>query len=326
MEKKFKNLLSGAGRTAKNLVDQAVQAADQNDDGKFDLSDVSAIAGTMGNAVKKGTQVVKESAEDKARQLELKTLQPIFPDSLDSAGFLMPKFIRVVERDKRHAESEVCRGSIGYNSDPKGFRVVNVFRDSVEAFGLMLYPDCDCEFYYVDPSERDRYIALNEYFGYLRKVRVSELQKIAQDLGAKHFKVTFKEEQASFAEKKVRTKAKGSKGVSADAERESEEKKYSRIEIDAEMHFPGKPPIRPQVKYFQRDPNIQNLISMRLDESSPLLNQKLKLEMSASSGMKVSDAAKIDMVLKGLKCEGNTTVESEAKSETRRSLEYEIDF
>ena len=155
METKFKNLLSGAGKTAKNLIDQAVQAADQNDDGKFDLSDVSAIAGTVGNAVKKGTQVVKESAEDKARQLELKTLQPIFSDSLNSADFLMPKFIRVVERDKKRAESEACQGSIGYASDQKGLHIVNVFQDSVDAFGLMFYPDCDCDFYYVDPSDSD---------------------------------------------------------------------------------------------------------------------------------------------------------------------------
>ncbi len=53
----------------------------------------------------------------------------------------MPHFIRVTERDKKRAESEVCQGAIGYWSD------------------------------------------------YLKQVRISELQKIAQDLGAKHFRV-----------------------------------------------------------------------------------------------------------------------------------------
>ena len=325
METKFKNLLSGAGKTAKNLIDQAVQAADQNDDGKFDLSDVSAIAGTVGNAVKKGTQVVKESAEDKARQLELKTLQPIFSDSLNSADFLMPKFIRVVERDKKRAESEACQGSIGYASDQKGLHIVNVFQDSVDAFGLMFYPDCDCDFYYVDPSDRDCYIALNEYFGYLKEARISELQKIAQDLGAKHFRVTFKEEEASFVTKKVKGDTKAML-TAANAEHSTIEKKFSKVEIAAEVDCPGKPPVRPQLKYLQRDTNIQNLISMRMDENSPLLHQRLEIKMSNSSGMKVSDAAKIDAVLKGLKYSGNTTVESEANNESRRYLEYEIDF
>ena len=100
--------------------------------------------------------VVKESADEKARALELKLLRPIFPDFLDSADFLMPKFIRIIDRDKKYAESEVCQGSIGYESDQKGLHIVNIFRDSIEAFGLSFYPDCDFEFYYIDPSERNK--------------------------------------------------------------------------------------------------------------------------------------------------------------------------
>ena len=207
MEKKSKlgAFVSDAGKTARNLFDKsrdfATQVVDQNDDGKLDFADVTAIAGSMGDAVKKSTQVIKETAEDKARKIELKTLKPFFPDSLDNADFLLPKFIRVTDRDKKHAESEVCQGSIGYFSDQKELRVMNVFKDSIEVFGLTFYPDCDCEFYYVDPSDRDRYIALNDYFTYLKTARIIELQKIAQDLGAKHFRVTYKEEQALSCEK-----------------------------------------------------------------------------------------------------------------------------
>ncbi|WP_298017154.1 hypothetical protein [uncultured Dysosmobacter sp.] len=327
MEKKlkFEALVSGAGKTAKNLFDNAIQAVDQNDDGKFDFSDVSVIAESMGNAVKKGTQTIKDSAGEKARQLELKSLQPIFADSLDHADFLMPKFIRIVNRGKKHAEKEVCHGSIGYTSNQKGLHIVNIFRDSIEAFGLMFYPDCDCEFYYVDPSERDRYIALDEYFSYLKIARINELQKIAQDLGAKHFRVTYKEEQAAFSEKKVKAHAKAV-AATADTEHNSTEKKYSTVEIAAEMEFPGHSPIKPWLKYLQRDPSIQTLVSMRLNEKTPLLHQKFMLKLSNSSGMKESDAMKIDAVLKGLKCAGNATVASEAKNESRRYLEYDIEF
>ena len=48
--------------------------------------------------------------------------------------------------------------------------------------------------------------------------------------------------------------------------------------------------------------------------------------MSNSSGIKESDAMKIDAVLKGMKVSGNATVASEAKNESRRYLEYEIEF
>lgn len=322
----IKKLTSDAVKNGKNLLDSAIQSADQNDDGKFDMEDISVIAKSVSNSVKQGTLALKDSVDEQTRLLELKTLQPIFLDSLDSTEFLMPKFIRITNRDKKHAESEVCKGSIGYTSNPKGFQYVNIFRDSIDSFGLIFYPDCDYEFYYVDPSDRDRYIALDEYFGYLKIARVNELQKIAQDLGAKYFKVTYKEEQTSFSERKMKGHANAKGIVTANAEHNSTEKKYSTIEIAAEMEFPGHAPIKPQLKYMQRDPSIQTLVAMRMDDSAPLLNQKYMLKMSNSSGMKETDAVKIDSVLKGMKISGNATVSSEAQNEARRYLEYEIKF
>lgn len=325
MKNRLEALMGGIKKSANTLIDNTLQAVDQNSDGKFDFSDVAAMAESVGSAVKKGSQAVMETAEEKARQLELKALQPIFPDSLSDANFAMPKFICVADRDKKYIESVVCQGSIGYSSDQKDLHIVNIFRDSLESYGLSFYPDHDCEFYYVDPSDRDCYISLDEYFTYLKIARINELQKIAQDLGAKHFKVTFMEEQTAFSEKKVifNTKA---VVASADVNHTSSEKKYSTVEIAAEMDFPGHPPVKPQLKYLQRDPSIQNLIAMRMDESSPLLHQKFMLKLSNSSGLKETDAIKIDAVLKGMKYTGNTTVASEAKNESRRYLEYEIDF
>lgn len=114
MEKKIGKLVSNVGKNAKELFDKSkditIQIMDQNADGKFDFEDVSAIAGTVGSAVKKSAQVLKETTDEKARQLELKTLNPIFVDDLNTAEFIMPKFIRITDRDKKRAESEVCQG------------------------------------------------------------------------------------------------------------------------------------------------------------------------------------------------------------------------
>ena len=92
MEKRpnIKALVSHAEKAASGLLNKAVQAVDQNDNGKLELSDVAAIAGAVGDTVKKGAQAVQESAGEKVRLLELKSLQPIFPDSLSSADFLSP--------------------------------------------------------------------------------------------------------------------------------------------------------------------------------------------------------------------------------------------
>lgn len=322
MEKKpkFEAFVAGAGKNAKGLLDHAIQAVDQNDDGRFDLADVAVIAGAAGDTVKRGVQAVK----DQAQELELKFLRPIFADSLSDVDFQMPNLIRLIGREKKFAEKEVFQGAIGYISDQKEIHIMNIFRDAIEAFGLTFYPDHDYEFYYIDPSDRRQYIALDEYFSYLKVARINELQRIAQDLGARHFRVTYKEEQASFSKEKVKAHAKA--GIKADAGHDLTEKKYSTVEIAAEMEFPGHAPIRPQLNYMQKDPSVQTLVSMRMDEQAPLLHQKFMLKLSNSSGMKESDAVKIDAVLKKMKCAGNTTVASEAKNESRRYLEYDIEF
>lgn len=327
-EKKFdfKATVHSAGKNASDLFGKAknaiVRAADQNDDGKFNKEDVSAIANSVSESIKSNAITLKENVEEKSRQLELKMLQPIFAGTMDNADFFMPKFIRIAERDKKRSESKVCQGSIGYFTDQKGLRIVNIFRDSVDAFGLSFFPDSGSEFYYVDPTDRDRYIALDEYFNYLKVERISELQMIAKSLGAKHFKVTYKEEQTSFTENSSRSTVKDNNGF----EHVSSSKKYSAVEIAAELDCPGHDPIKPDLKYMQRDPSITALVSMRMDEHAPLSHHKLMLRLSNSSGIKESDALKIDAVLKEMKLSGNTSVASEAKNESRRFLDYEIDF
>lgn len=328
MDKKEKlgTLLSKTGKAAKNLFESAAQAIDQNDDGKLDFKDVGIVANAVGDAVKKGSQSLKEFSDEKKREFDLGRLLPIFPEELSDAEFTMPKFIRVTERDKAHAESELCQGSIGHLINPKGLRMVNVYQDSIDAFGLKFFPDTDREFYYIDPIDRDRYIALDEYFGYLKSARITELQKIAQSLGAKHFRVTYKEEQTTFSKKTSHIQGGAKKIADVDVSHNVSEKKFARVEIAAESDFEGRPPVEPELKYMRYYPDIQALVSMRLDKDSPLLHQKYIFKMSTSCGIKEDDAVKIDAALKELKCSGNTTVASEAMNESRRYLEYEIDF
>ena len=141
--------------------------------------------------------------------MERKTLQPIFPDDLNSTEFSWPKLIRVADMDKKHAESELCKGSIGYLSEHKGMRVVNVYTNCADRFGIAFYPNLGCEFYYVNPTDRDHFIALDDYFSFLRAKRVNELIKIAQDLGAKHFRITYLEERRSSTSNNAKAEGKG---------------------------------------------------------------------------------------------------------------------
>lgn len=302
------------------------KVADQNDDEKFDMQDVSLVASKVGESVKNGVAALKESAEERTRALELKSLQPIFAEVLDERDFVLPKFIRVANRDKKRAESQVCKGSIGYYSDLKGLRLVNIFLDNLEMFNLVFFPDCNSEFYYVDPIDKNRYIALDDYFNYLKVERISELQRLAQSLGAKHFRVTYKEEKTSVAEKIIKANINVQGVAAGNGERNLSETKFDTIEIAADMECPGHAPNRPDLKYLQKDPAIRTLIDMRMDEHSPLSHQKFMLKLSNSSGLKESDAVKIDAVLKSMRFTGNTSIVSEARNEARRYFEYEIDF
>ena len=332
MEKKKVGLgeaAASAGKAASGVLSKAKKAvisvADQNDDGELDLKDVSAAAESIGTAAKKAATAVKNSAEARTREQEYKTLCPIFEDDLDGTECLMSKLIRLTEMDKRRAQSEICKGSIGYLSVQKGIRIVNVYRDKVNCFGISFYPDMESEVYYVDPSDRDRYISLSDYFGYLKVARVNELQKIAQDLGAKHFKVTYKEQQSAQSLINGKGHIKASK-VTGDVQRELSATSFSSVEIAAEMTCPGHAPQMPHLVYLQREPSIQNLIALRMDKESPITHQRYTLKLSNSSGIKQSDAIKVDAVLKGLKCSANTSFAAEAKKEANRFFEYEIDF
>ena len=325
MDKKkvdFKSLVADKGKAATDLFDKTkkavVQSIDQNEDGKFDLSDITVL-----------TDQWNERKEQQRKESDRKRLCPIFEEDLDSPDFLMTKLIRVCEMDKKHAESDICQGSIGFESVYKDLRVINIYLDKAAAFGLSYYPDIDSELYYVNPCVRDQYIALDEYFYFLKVARVSELQKIAQDLGAKHFRVTFKEQKKSLASTsaigKLGTKVSGAQNANVDFSYESKNSDFSKVEIAAEMECIGHKPVEPTLVYFKKDPQIQNLVSLRMSDNA-MTHQVYTLALSNSSGIKMKDALKIDAALSAMKCAGNTTVTSEVQSESRRYFEYEIDF
>lgn len=332
-KKSFGSVAADAGKNALEFLDKAkktlVNAVDQNNDGSLDLKDVSVLADTISSAAKSTATAVINGAEAKNREIEKRILQPIFADDLVHTGSVLTKLIRITEIDKKHAESDVCKGSIGFISDHKDLKVVNVFRNHVDAFGLTFSPDTDCEFYYVNPSNRDHYIALDNYFYYLKVERINELQKIAQDLGAKHFRVIYKEQKATFSKSTVKGKAAGKTSVmsvNAEAEHDLSASSLSSIEVAAEMTCPGHAPLMPTLHYLQGETCILNLITMRMNTASPLTHQKFTIKLSNSSGIKEKDALKIDAMLKAIKMQGNTTLISEVRNEARRFLEYEIDF
>ena len=321
------------GNTAAGLFNKAkeavVNAVDQNGDGKLGIDDVSIVSDSVKAAVKDSTERWSEKQEQRKREKELDTLRPIFEKDVDNPDFSLPKLIRVAEMDEKHAESELCKDSIGFVFPGKELDVITIYPERICDFGLRFHPDMESEMYYVDPADRDFYIALDEYYNYLRIARIGELQKIAQDLGAKHFRVKYREQQKSFVGNDIigraGIRASGKQGADFEAEHHRRENSFSKAEIAAEMEFIGHPPKEPMLVYFKKDPQIQNLISMRMSDNS-MTHQVYTLNLGNSSGIKEKDAAKIDAAMGAMKIKGKATLSSEVQKEMNRFFEYEIDF
>ena len=141
----------------------------------------------------------------------------------------------------------------------------------------------------------------------------------------------FKEQQEqkkSFSKTDARANTSGKvakQGVKAEAEHHDSGETYAKVEIAAEMRFHGHEPVAPELHYFRNDPQIKNLIELRMSNNM-LTHQTYTLNLGNSSGIKKRDALKIDAAIKALKVEGNASVSSEAQNEERRIFEYEIDF
>ena len=307
---KFNEIIDGV----KDGIDEAkLKVVDVVDKRAKDFSEAAVDA----------AQSLAKTIEEGKRQWDLNRLKPIFLEDLN--GMSYSRLIRIVEREKKF-DIEVCKGSIGYWATCKGERWMNIFKDSVDKFELNFYPNDEVNFYYMDPTDGDSYIVLDEYFDRLKQARVSELQKIAQDLGAKYFKVTYMKEKTILSKKSTNGKGSIHKKGNGSVQVNATEQKYDRMDIAAEMSFPGHEPVMPHVRYLKYDLNIKNLIKMRMDPNGSVNHQTLNIKFSSSSGLKETDAVKVDMILKRLKMAGNTTVSSEVQNEAKSILEYEIRF
>ncbi len=307
-----------AGDDIVKAGDDIVKTFDQNGDGKLDLSDIQTVIDRNQAA----------QAENQWK-MDLERLKPLFPEDFEQSAFTMPKILCIAEIDKPHAESAACRGSVGFRTVLEDLSAVTIYRDRIDGFGLSFYPELDHGVYYADPCDGRRYVLMDTFFAYLKMQRVAELQRIAQSLGAKHFKVTYKEKNRSSSSLSVNASvsAKGpGAGGGAEVQHTASNSSASAVRVEAEMDFPGHAPVKPDLYYLKKEINIANLIEMRMNSLSPLQYQHFIIEMSNSSGIRLKDAVKIDALMKTMRASGSLSVAREVQNEARRILEYEITF
>ena len=315
-----------------------VNKIDQNGSGSLDKEDFGIIAGNIKDAAKKAASTVVDKGKDGSAKLsemkrkhksevDKRTLSPLFKDKVNSSDFTLPKMIQIEAQDKRHAENDVCKGSIGHLNIKDDITVCTIYPEYLDEFSITLCPHRTNGIYYEDPVFHDKYIELDEYFNYLKSARTSELQKIAQELGARYFKVSFKEEKSSISSSKKQTNIQVSKKADIDVstEHDTSNQDYTSIKVAAEVHYNGHSPRKPQLEYLANSPTIKNLIDMRLDDNS-ITHQTVSIELSKIAGIKQNDADKIDAALSMLNIKGNRSISSQVQKEAHTTLEYEIEF
>lgn len=278
-------------------------------------------------------EIAKDAAdkfqEERNRRL-IEKYKPIFYEDIADTEIEYPKIINIVDYDKR-MEIDVCKNAIGYNENAGDMDIMGIYQKDVNKFpNIRFLPEKNptSSIYYVHPLYKDIYIEIGDYFNYLSEQRVAELEYIAQELGAKHFRVQILEETLAQTITDKKAKAQGkSKDISvkAEAEKEEQSKQYAKLGVLSENFYPGSEPNEPILRMWESNDSIKSLIRQRLSKN-PLQSKTFILNYNASSGIKSKEAAKIDIALKAIKADAAGTIKFEAKKESRRRLEYTIEF
>lgn len=258
-----------------------------------------------------GVEALAGKASDAKERIDKARFGPVF--DLDQIAGNMPQVI-FVEDNQRLKSVPACKGAFGFIEKLKGMQVMRLLPKYIGLPGIKFYPDTDGVLYFGDPCDDHLYIDINDYFDYLNAVRVNELELIAQDLGAKHIKVVYKEARKVFVDTDTDAKAD-----------DPDEFSFTEVFTD-DVYDAGEDPAAPAVQYLQNDPSISSLIDRRLDSEQDVEKETNAIPCKILDGMSVDDAVKLDGILKTLKLNGNASVTSAAEALERAVLEYTIEF
>lgn len=226
-------------------------------------------------------------------------------------------------------ENEACKGSIGFNEKIKQETVLHLYSDYALQSGITFYPCLEETFYIADPFRENYYICLDDYFSYLKKAKVNELENIACSLGAKHVKISLKEKKKTFVSHDVKMKAefksKDHTHAKTNMQHTTSSDEYTNVEVASELDFNQNDTVKtPELIYFKYESDIQSLIEMRMNNK--IKSKTYTFNYNNNHELQEKAAASIDAVIKKLNCNGNSSIVSEVESQKRIVFEYSIEF
>ena len=254
---KLSGILASVKNVAEKVSEKAVSAAEEVKITAIQLKD---------DAIAKQAER-KITAAEKKRQDDLIKLSPIFKDDIDNNELLTERVIRIVNYDSR-LENDVCKGSIGFYEKTDDRKMPTIYSKFVPDLGLSFYPQLSESVFIADPCIAGKYIEIDEYYNYMKQVRVNELTLVAQSLGAKSVTIELKSTSTSKSLFSKSAQAKAGPILDGGYKQQGNSTNSNSIEIWAHTTFKtaiwnGGPTV-PTLLYFRNESDISSLIQMVL--------------------------------------------------------------
>ena len=335
MKDKIKKKLMGG---AEETLDKVVKIGKKTAKGAQKGAGIAARGAQQGAGVAaKGAQVGVQKLVDMVNEERTKGLKkkytPVFMADFQAPGYNLPNMIVIVD-DVSTINNEIFDGSIGWRKFVKGIEVFHLHDEEVANSGLRFFPPATCDaIYYVDPTDRNRFIQIDSFFDKTQESKLAELQHIAYSLGAKKYRVQMIDTKETSVKQQRKAGTQGGKGpVSANAQAEDSYSSDSKKKLDtmASATFAGERlPTRPSLRWFAHDDNILNLINMRcVDQGqSTVTSYRMEIKGTDYSSMSQTTASKVDAAAGKLgKTSTHVNMSKRLTEERNRILVYEIEF
>lgn len=316
---KINGLFASVKKAAGKVTEKAASTAEEAK---------SNVAKMKDDAIAKQTER-RSSIAEKKKLNDIKKYSPIFKEDVANGELLSERFIRIVNYDSR-LENEACKDSIGFYEKTDDRKLPTLYTKYVHTLGLTFYPQMSESVFVADPCVSGKYIEIDEYYNYMKQVRVNELTVVAQALGAKSVVIELRHSTKSIFHASADMKSSVGAYASGNASKKAKKTKSKSIDIWAsttfnKAAFSGRP-TPPELLYFRNESDISSLIQMVLAKKSKVTERQYSMKAISSSGISLTEAASISGTLKKIKCNAGASFAKSAENESKSFLDYKIVF
>lgn len=177
----------------KELTEQS-ETPDKEEETK--VSSFSKGLSSLANTISKGIDFTASKISGAKDDIDKDKYRPIFAEKMESLED--PLILNIMTSDERQ-NIDVCQGAVAYLPIIGRTKVLEMTRENLEHYGYELVPYEDAILYIRNPYIAKQYIAIDEYFTYLRNQKAQELVTILPLLKARSATVELYKEKKSLA-------------------------------------------------------------------------------------------------------------------------------